>query len=212
MQRGDTAAPFSGAIQELVMRFPVGARWAEPLDDALGQLCALVSSYEHTPFDGSAGLVVFHPPRISQNARRAWRRREKRKRELLQAAADGNVARVAALLGHSEVDPNFGDIRNWGCTPLMAAADAGRTAVVRLLLDRGAQIDAMDAGHRTALMAAAASGHTEVVKLLLERGADVLVRGEDLDRGFDTGSALTEAMQRGHTELAALLRTAGAME
>jgi len=59
---------------------------------------------------------------------------------------------------------------------------------------------------------AAASGHTDVVRLLLERGADVHVQARDVDRGFATGTALTEAMQRGHTGIAALLREAGAEE
>src|SRR5439155_25301059 len=98
MRRGDTDADrFGSVIHELVVRFPAGARWVRRLDAALGRLCALVSSYQHTPFDGSAGFVVFRPPRIS----RAWRRREQRKQQLLQAARAGDLARVAALLARS---------------------------------------------------------------------------------------------------------------
>jgi hypothetical protein len=40
---------------------------------------------------------------------------------------------------------------NDGETPLMAAAEAGKPAVVALLLDRGARLTARDADGRTAL-------------------------------------------------------------
>jgi ankyrin repeat protein len=43
---------------------------------------------------------------------------------------------------------------------------------VRLLLDRGAQVDRPSDVGNSALMAAAAAGHVEVLRLLLERGAD----------------------------------------
>jgi ankyrin repeat protein len=49
-------------------------------------------------------------------------------------------------------------------------------AVVRLLLDRGAPIDAVDNRGRTALMIAAEAGDAAVVGALLDRGADQTVR------------------------------------
>jgi len=45
-------------------------------------------------------------------------------------------------------------------------------AVVTLLLDRGATIDAIDDRGRTPLMIAAESDHPNIVALLLGRGAD----------------------------------------
>lgn len=58
--------------------------------------------------------------------------------------------------------------------PLFIAAQAGRAPQVRLLLERGAQVDATDAEGRTALMhATAASGAPEVLRLLLDAGARI---------------------------------------
>jgi len=57
--------------------------------------------------------------------------------------------------------------------PLVSAAGANCTDVVRLLLERGASIDAKDRNGSTALMKAAEAGHTDLVQLLLDRGADM---------------------------------------
>ncbi len=55
----------------------------------------------------------------------------------------------------------------------MAAARSGSLPAVRLLLDRGVDVNATDVFQQeTALMWAAAEGHTEVVDALLKSGAD----------------------------------------
>jgi uncharacterized protein len=65
-------------------------------------------------------------------------------------------------------------------TALMISAWHGQTEVVKLLLDRGADMNArIETGAvkgATALILAAGLGHTEVVKLLLDKGADMNVR------------------------------------
>jgi ankyrin repeat protein len=64
-----------------------------------------------------------------------------------------------------------------GETPLMNAARAGSTHVVKALLARGAQVNATEKVRgQTALMWAAANRHAPVVKALLEGGADVTIR------------------------------------
>src|SRR5206468_8586097 len=61
-----------------------------------------------------------------------------------------------------------------GEAPLMTAAAAGSLDAVRLLLDRGAAVDAEDPEFRqTALMIAVRENHPPVVQLLVERHADV---------------------------------------
>jgi ankyrin repeat protein len=58
-----------------------------------------------------------------------------------------------------------------GETPLHLAAGAGHTAVVRILLERGAKIDAIDAGRTTPLQRAVESEHADTVRFLLEKNA-----------------------------------------
>ena len=55
----------------------------------------------------------------------------------------------------------------------VAAAAAGDAAGVRRALSAGVDVDARDAGGRTAVTAAAMREHADVVRLLVEAGADV---------------------------------------
>lgn len=55
-------------------------------------------------------------------------------------------------------------------TPLLAACEAGKTGIVSLLLDKGADITATN-DNKTALHIACEKGHVEVVKLLIEVGS-----------------------------------------
>jgi ankyrin repeat protein len=64
-----------------------------------------------------------------------------------------------------------------GDTCLLIAAYNGHLAICRLLLDKGAQLEAENSHGNTPLHFAAAKGHVEIVRLLFDRGADVEVRG-----------------------------------
>jgi ankyrin repeat protein len=59
-----------------------------------------------------------------------------------------------------------------GVTPLMAAAHAGQTEIVRLLLAKDANVKAEDQLKKTAMIYAAGQGQTDVVLLLLKSGVD----------------------------------------
>jgi hypothetical protein len=58
-------------------------------------------------------------------------------------------------------------------TPLIWAADNNHAEVLRLLLDRGAELEARDDDGETAFFRAVAYGHEEIVGMLLSKGADV---------------------------------------
>src|ERR1035441_3618873 len=59
------------------------------------------------------------------------------------------------------------------------AAYSGRTAAAKLLLDQGADINALASDGYTALFLAARRGHTEMIKLLLDRGASINAKSRD---------------------------------
>ena len=54
-----------------------------------------------------------------------------------------------------------------------ATAANGHEAVVKLLLEKGAELEAKDSDGRTPLRRAAENGHEAVVKLLLEKDAEL---------------------------------------
>ena len=64
----------------------------------------------------------------------------------------------------------------YGMTCLMTAAYNGHFDICRLLLDKGAQLDAKDSIDWTPLLFAASQGRIEIVRLLCDRGADVEAR------------------------------------
>src|SRR5262245_42612335 len=87
-----------------------------------------------------------------------------------QAIADGDVNGVRRLL---DIDPQcieFPD--SLGNHPLHVAAYSGQTVLVRLLLEKGADVNASGDLGKTPLHYAALDGEREVAKILLEHGAD----------------------------------------
>jgi len=65
---------------------------------------------------------------------------------------------------------------NIGRTPLMEAAWNGQDEMIQLLLDMGADINAVDDHGMTSLIRAARRGPEKTIKILLECGADASVK------------------------------------
>lgn len=91
--------------------------------------------------------------------------------ELLQAAESGDTAEVLSLIREGAGVNTIG--ATYGNTALMKAAARGYTNTVRVLLEKGGEVDARDNAGRTALMEAAFGGYTDTAGLLLEKGASV---------------------------------------
>jgi ankyrin repeat protein len=96
---------------------------------------------------------------------------------IFQAAARGDVDEVARLLDAEPHLVEARDDRRPDDTPLVVAAEQGRVGVVRLLLQRGAEVKAPYVCGDTALHAAAGRGREEVVNVLLSSGADSIIKG-----------------------------------
>ena len=89
---------------------------------------------------------------------------------------------IAALKGNLELATKLvekgADINKTGWTPLHYAASSGHLAIIALLLDQSAYIDAESPNRTTPLMMAAMYGSPQAVKLLLHEGADPTLRNQ----------------------------------
>jgi hypothetical protein len=92
----------------------------------------------------------------------------------------GMTSSVVRMLGMRSIDVEAKD-GVYKRTCLHIASDNGHLAICRLLIDKGAQVEAKDRdGYgRTPLHWAAWKGHVEIVRLLCDRGADAEARDID---------------------------------
>ena len=110
----------------------------------------------------------------------------------------GMTSSVVRMLEMRSIDVEAkGD--EYGQTCLMTAAYNGHLAICRLLIDKGAQVEAKNSGGRTPLHWAAFQGHVEIVRLLCDHGADVKARSDD------GGRPLHLAAWKGHISVVKVL-------
>ncbi|KAF2823360.1 hypothetical protein CC86DRAFT_396160 [Ophiobolus disseminans] len=88
--------------------------------------------------------------------------------------------------------------------PLYYAALLGLSTITRLLLEKGANVDAQGGGYGNALQAASEGGHEQIVKTLLDKGANVNAQGGHY------GNALPAASLEGHEQIVKTLLDKGA--
>ncbi|KAF7554286.1 hypothetical protein G7Z17_g3000 [Cylindrodendrum hubeiense] len=132
---------------------------------------------------------------------------------------------------------NVNLVDSWGRTAISYATEKGHEAILKLLIDKGADIESENESGRTPLSWAAENGHDGVVRLLLDEGVDIESEDEYsrmplswaaengheavikllLDKGADAGTwndygntPLLEAAQNGHEAAVKLLLDKGA--
>ena len=118
--------------------------------------------------------------------------------DLREAARAGDLARVRALLDRGVKADSEG---RHGLTPLMLAAAGGRLDLARLLVEKGASVNARERFFGQTVLAHAARGkHAEMVRWLLEHGST------------DADGALDFALQTGDLALAKAAVASGHLE
>jgi ankyrin repeat protein len=151
------------------------------------------------------------------------------------AAEAGNVGCVRRWLALG-VSPNS-DFCWYANTPLIKASAYGRIRVVKLLLEKGADVNKHNEGGETPLHYAARHGHVKVMEILLDHGADPTKKGTGCgtpmqwagrggqigaikvlmrygvsinQRGSGDGTALHEAVKHDHPDAVRFLLENGA--
>jgi uncharacterized protein len=122
---------------------------------------------------------------------------------LMKAVEKNDVEAVKKLIAQgvnvSELDANHD-------APLVMAAYLGHAEIVKLLLEAGADVKAVDPGMKaTALHAAAYAGRTEAAKLLIEYHIDIDKQGPN--NGY---TALHDAIWQNNIDTARVIIDAGA--
>jgi ankyrin repeat protein len=118
--------------------------------------------------------------------------------DIFRAVQEGNEGEVIRLL---DKDPALLEGRDKRKTPLVVAAEHGQLGVVKLLVQRGANITATAFWGRTAVHYAALAGHGEVVAFLLEQ------MGQAANRDDGDATLLMLACENGHVGVVRMLVT-----
>jgi ankyrin repeat protein len=189
--------------------------------------CWLLAAFLLGATCGASLLVRANMHRCHRRAApRSFEYRRALNAAMIEAARADDAAGVEALIdagaqlnvdARDRLVDTFGEpggSRRWlnysqGNTALTAAAESGSASTLRVLLRRGADVNARDDRDFTALMRAAVGGNAEIVALLLDRGARIDDHSADSVSG-STDTPLMIAAQNGHTDCVRLLLARGA--
>ena len=117
------------------------------------------------------------------------------KTPVLGMMAFAGVMPVVSMLLEHGGDPNVRGDR--GFTPLMmaAASDRPEPAMIRLLLQKGAEVNAQDSKGRTALDWALPQGETEIVRILREAGGKSMAKAATPPPAVETPRSIAAAIE-----------------
>lgn len=81
-----------------------------------------------------------------------------------------------AETGEMEVEEDIPDVDDPSCSPLHVATSHEQFGILKMFIESGEDVNALDEIGRTPLIAASHRGHVEIMAYLLGRGADLMVR------------------------------------
>jgi len=99
--------------------------------------------------------------------------------EIHDAVVQGNIANIRAILSGQPDLVNAKDEK--GSTLLHLACNKGNLEVVEFLIEKGADIEAVNSGGFTPLQIASSRGQREVVELLINKGSNINAINQKMD-------------------------------
>jgi ankyrin repeat protein len=124
--------------------------------------------------------------------------------DLLSASEQGNLEKVKLVVTTMQPDLNFAEAKT-NATALIKASANGHLAIVKYLVQSGAEVNGTDVDGMTALMHAVVKSHLKVVNYLVDAGSNQTL--QDSISGY---TAIMFAIHHKHTVLVSrLLRQAG---
>ena len=125
--------------------------------------------------------------------------------DLFEICRNGDVATLTKMLKKDAKLVNYKQSN--GFTPLIIASYNGQTEIAKILLEKGADINAQDKSGNTALMGLCFKGNLELIKLFLaNKESKININLVN----FNNASALIFAATFGHIEIAKALLASGA--
>ncbi|CAM4639662.1 unnamed protein product [Lepidochelys olivacea] len=126
-------------------------------------------------------------------------------RQLYLSVKQGELQKVLLML-LDNLDPNFQSDQQSKRTPLHAAAQKGYLEICHVLLQAGANINAVDKTRRTPLMEAVVSNQVETARYIVRRGGCVYSKEED------GSTCLHHAAKCGNLAMVSLLLATGQVD
>ncbi|XP_030826408.1 LOW QUALITY PROTEIN: histone-lysine N-methyltransferase EHMT2-like, partial [Camarhynchus parvulus] len=176
---------------------------AEPIDSSGGPALAL----PRAPWLGAPPGPAREHLEKALLGQEAERRKKLRfhPRQLYLSVKQGELGRVILML-LDNLDPNFQSDAQSKRSALHAAAQKGHLEICHLLLQAGANINAVDKQRRTPLMEAVANDQLETARYLLQRGGCAYSQEED------GSTCLHHAAKNGNLEMVELLLSTGQVD
>lgn len=140
-------------------------------------------------------LAVFTPSTFAQSSKSTQAQQSSLKRDIVEAVEKGDLLAVQQLVS---LGADINSTNYFGTTLLILAIGNDEIAIVKYLLEQGANPEAK-IYENTALMVASSKGSQKMVQMLLAKGADI--KG-NTSTGY---SVLMTAAERGHYDLTSFL-------